>query len=524
MDDLKFQTPNYTNPNPVSRIGICKGVPLDNSYTNTLTFTNVAAQLQYFESKVVLNSTALSPIGLNTFVRVPCPADQLYDCNYCIISNGNYSPRNLFCFITSVDYVNPNVCKLNFEVDIMQTWYFSLNIQPCLVEREHVNDDAIGKNTIEEGLPLGQYRRKARIKAGVSAKSAIMVTVAGDVNQADYNDLTAGIFSGLREYYFEITNGSAPPIQDLLQRYVNDGKEDQIISIQMIPATFYTPRGTAQPVTKEVSVSKQVNDLDGYTPKNNKLRAFPYSYLEVDNTQGEVTIYKFEYFSSADCTFKLVGSTSGDSATVLMYPLNYDSIGNNIMEHTIISGFPLCAWSGDAYKAYLAHNSMKNTHALASSAISIGSGLLMASNPATAAAGMAATATSTLGFLDTAATISEQDHNAQLEANKMRGTKGSNPIFSAGLMDFWLTVRTVDYSHAKMIDDYFTRFGYRVNCIKKPNITGRKSFNYVKTIGSCITGNIPFNDLARINAIFDKGITFWHGDYVGNFGRDNGIV
>lgn len=62
----------------------------------------------------------------------------------------------------------------------------------------------------------------------------------------------------------------------------------------------------------------------------------------------------------------------------------------------------------------------------------------------------------------------------------------------------------------KIIDDYFTMYGYKVNSVKIPNITGRLNWNYVKTINSNILGDIPQEDLQEIKNIFDNGVTFWH--------------
>ena len=63
---------------------------------------------------------------------------------------------------------------------------------------------------------------------------------------------------------------------------------------------------------------------------------------------------------------------------------------------------------------------------------------------------------------------------------------------------------------AQTIDAYFSMYGYKVNSLKTPNVNGRRYWNYVKTIGSYIEGNIPQDDLREINSLFDNGITFWH--------------
>jgi hypothetical protein len=69
---------------------------------------------------------------------------------------------------------------------------------------------------------------------------------------------------------------------------------------------------------------------------------------------------------------------------------------------------------------------------------------------------------------------------------------------------------SVREEYAKIIDQYFSMYGYSINEVKKPNITGRKNWNYVKTLQANIEGDIPENHLNEIKSLFNKGITLWH--------------
>lgn len=104
----------------------------------------------------------------------------------------------------------------------------------------------------------------------------------------------------------------------------------------------------------------------------------------------------------------------------------------------------------------------------------------------------------------------------------MSGSANAGDIFAiSGLSGFYTYCRTIRAEYAKIIDDYFTMFGYKVNALKVPNIYGRKSFNYVKTIDAVIVGNVPVDAMSKLKNIFNKGVTFWHGDWVGDYERDN---
>lgn len=60
------------------------------------------------------------------------------------------------------------------------------------------------------------------------------------------------------------------------------------------------------------------------------------------------------------------------------------------------------------------------------------------------------------------------------------------------------------------IDKYFDMYGYTINELKNINIITRSNWNYIKTQGANLLGDIPQFDLQAIKEMFDNGITFWH--------------
>jgi hypothetical protein len=69
---------------------------------------------------------------------------------------------------------------------------------------------------------------------------------------------------------------------------------------------------------------------------------------------------------------------------------------------------------------------------------------------------------------------------------------------------------TVTAENIKMIDDYFSMFGYKVNTIKVPQFTSRPYWNYIKTSGVNMIGNVPQDALNVLKQMFDNGVTMWH--------------
>lgn len=78
---------------------------------------------------------------------------------------------------------------------------------------------------------------------------------------------------------------------------------------------------------------------------------------------------------------------------------------------------------------------------------------------------------------------------------------------------------------AEVIDNYFSCFGYATHVVKVPNVTGRRNWNYVQTVGCTISGNIPAEAEQQITAIFDRGVTFWHiPANIHNYNANNDII
>ena len=84
---------------------------------------------------------------------------------------------------------------------------------------------------------------------------------------------------------------------------------------------------------------------------------------------------------------------------------------------------------------------------------------------------------------------------------------------------------SITEEYAKIIDKYFSMYGYKVNDVKTPNITGRTNWNYVKTIGCNIVGDVPQDDMQKIKDIFNNGVTLWHNPNTFlDYSQSNNIV
>ena len=491
------------NITPQTTIYLCWDVPLDNSYTDTLTFVNSTAQLDYFKKKTKYKLENLSPVGIDTFIRVPRPADELYDCNYIVIQNGNFSAKHLYAFITRIEYINVNVCNVYFEIDVMQTWQFNMIVGECTVIREHVNSDNIGEHTVPEPTHAIQfYKYLYSGSSGYFNPENFYIIVASNYSGTDnvIGDLKGGVFSGLKYFYF--LPNEIDELNTFLSTMLELGKEDSIINIFMYPYEFYPSDNTAVEKVLKIQKSLYTSEIDGYIPKNNKMLCYPYNMLNIENGCGDERDLRLELYNTngdGEIEYSIYGTISNNPC-IIGIPKNYNGLTYDTKDILELSNFPMCSWSSDTYRAYVAQNATS----LASNMVNT-----ISKNPISGTINL----TSTL-----AKNIIAPDFKTYGSYN------GSNTKFASGLMDFRFRKKCISAEYAKIFDEDLTRYGYTVNRVKKPNVKGRAFWNYVKTQGANITGNIPFNDLTKIKSIFDNGITFWHSDAVGDYSKDNKIM
>ena len=103
---------------------------------------------------------------------------------------------------------------------------------------------------------------------------------------------------------------------------------------------------------------------------------------------------------------------------------------------------------------------------------------------------------------------------------------GGNPYFDYGngLCGLYVIKKQITVEKRSKLTDYFHMFGYKVGKLEVPVLKSRQHFNYIKTVGCAIHGNIPQEDIQEIRQIFDTGVTLWHGDFIGNYAFENNEV
>lgn len=527
-------------PGPSSNLLILRRIPWDNTYTNIRRFNNINEQYQYMVGKIAYTVGSDYSYIKNkegTPIRVPLSEAQLLNCNYLMYQNQDYGDKWFYAFITKVEYVADGTTYIYWEEDLIQSWYFAFDVQPCLIERQHVNDDSIGANTVPEGLECGPYvcnSARSEYFGGMSYAFLATQTVGG----AHEGVLRNRVYSGLVWRAYQDWGS----LEAAIQEYIDAGLEGSIVCVYQCP-TDAVLNGQGEPDAKDLSWSKPLSNIDGYVPKNKKLFCYPYNYLIINNNAGITNELMYELWPGSQVTMRC-WSVAVTMPEAFACPRNYRGLTWDVDNGVPVTNWPQCGFSGDTFKAWWAQNKTSMLTSAGLSAFSsalgggaarsgvgaviggaIGSALLPGAGTAigAVAGGAIGGAVSSL-FNSATGALVESQHMAALP-DSCKG-QASTPSLMAAIDRCAVTFYAVNIraEYAKRIDDYFSMFGYKLNRIEYPNTTGRKSWNFVKCNGANVEGDVPLTAKLCFENALNNGVTFWHVDDVGNYSLDNSIV
>lgn len=535
----------YIEPNTVIRV--LKNCPLDNTYDHTIWFGSVSAQTSYFMGLTKYTFPAQTYQRVNKGVmRLYRKADDLYDCNYLMFQNSSFGTKWFYAFITSVEYVNNTTAEITYEIDPMMTWWFDFTVQECFVEREHAMTDVPGDNLLTEELAFGDYIYEDMFHpTDLDELSVVLCTTFAEQNETDpyQGQITGGLYQGVNYEVFSMTSQGVENLNARLNEIVQLTGENGILGMFAMPTYFAGRHINPEAPSKQFSWPKFNTPgsmtFEGYTPRNKKLYTYPYNFLYVTNNQGSTQDYHFEYFNSDNTEFEILCDISMNPCMILV-PHHYKgNVFNTYDEAISITGFPQLSWNSDVFKAWVAMNGSNIAidalgavvgglfGGILTGGATVGAGIATG-NPITIAAGASEMASGAGDMLSDLGGVVKNALKEGYLASKMPGKghtgSGSTTYAANRLLNFMFYNAHIRREYAEIIDDYFDRFGYACHRLKKPNISGRPHWNYVKTMGCTATGSLPADDMNKICKIYDHGITFWkNGNEVGDYSLDNRI-
>lgn len=511
----------YIQPN--TDIYLLSNVPLDTTYEHTLYFADATSQYNTFRTRIKYNLSNYSFQRVtNGVLRVGIKSDLLYDCNYMMFRNSSFGSKWFYAFIKSVDYVNNETSEITFEIDFMQSWYFEYELKQCFIERQHSVTDVLYENYEPEPLDTGDMvlRTEQSAVTTLDWDDWCLVICCAPLNTGAGTTTLVRKLNGViscGEYYQ--CNNNATSVVDFIDNVLPDQSQDSILSAYMFPKVFVdvgNPEDTKhiidryqdRPNVISFEDLKEPTDIDGYKPKNMKLYNSPYVLYEVTDDTGNAQFYKPEFFSGKP-QFDIIGTFVG-TPQMLVVPKNYRGNPYNYEEGFTITDFPMVAFDSDTFRAWLAQNQTANQISLLSSLGTAGVGIATG-NPLLIASGAFGTAQKI-----------NQISVASNMPNKLVTRDSSGVLTCMYQKRPKFKVKTVTKLYARMIDDYFTKYGYAQGIIDTPNTHARPHFTYIKTNDCTIVSKCPADDARKIAETFDKGITFWVNiDEVGDYSVKN---
>ena len=571
---------------PNSEIYLIK-CPIELDNLNQLSFANATAQHNYFNGLPKLSLTKATFQRKDGTIRWPGSMEDIIEYNYCMYRNKNHGNKWFYAFIDNMEYVSDTMTSIKISTDVWQTWQFDITFKASYVEREHTNDDSFGSNTIPEGLDTGEFIcneavSKPYIEKYFSTQSSQIdvvicvqlttttFTVGGTTSQIT-NLPAYSVFNGVAQGTYIVgipyCTDYAGLLQTLVGAYDSAGKKDAILSMFLAPSTiatwrpvtgtglwggysgFFVPQATAEAKDMGSYTLTRNTTIDGYTPKNNKLFVAPFNYIHASNNAGQDVEYYWENFIG-NPLFYVYGCLD-QGGNVKLIPANskkstetswFDSGWN---ESLTAAKLPMLSWTSDYYLNWQAQNGKNIAIQTGLSALGFAVGAGQGIDAAKHAHGVETAVergyfpweermqvnpggllANVINFASSVANTQNAIRNAKMVPPQAMGnTQLGNLQFSMRKCAFNFYKMSVRAEYARQIDNYFSMFGYKTNLMKVPNITGRTNWNYVKTLGCNILGDIPQGDLQALKAMFNNGITIWHNasTYL-DYSQNNAIV
>ena len=544
-----------------SKIILSKGIKLDRSYKQVLGWSeSQIVQLLLSNNHLVASQENYSFLKEKGTIKVQIPYSTCLNANYIAFQNPSYSNKWFFAFIDKVVYLSELTTEIYYTIDIWSTWWDYWSTKACFIIREHVDDDTVGINTIPEGLEHGPYKVDNVYIDNIFTGSYYIVVLSNTPGltptDGPYTNLGGAIING---YCYLCTD--TDDIKDRITDATND-PSTEILTVYSIPDVLISASHVIDPATGQleswtgayttkVNIMSRPTALDGYTPVNKKLLTYPYCYCYFHNAVGNSNVLYYEKAGTTSDTSVPAGTIAlriygvpSIGASVIAIPTAYNGQALSIPDAIPLGKYPVLGWSEDAYTNWLTQNAVNIKGDKATQAFQIAGGLSLATLGAALTMsgvgspigiGMMTTGVSTavqggIGAIDS----SLEAYQHQIEPDSFKGNINSGDVFQA--VDgnhFYLEGMTIKREYAVLLDQFFTRYGYKVNKIARPLMVHRQNYNYVQidknstAVYSNNTNNInvPASELESINNIFRSGVTIWNNhDNFGDYSVTNGIT
>lgn len=439
-------------------------------------------------------------------------------CDIIMWRNAGHSNKWIIANITELEWVNPNTTRVYFKVDAWCTFCGTAQLQPCFVEREHVENDWTGNNPnfLAHGVPESFSATPERIVSETelsgpagSEDNVIVILLADHRNLSISGKMDGGVYTGLNVY---MTANEAEANEFLTELAVDGWANLQdVVGVYTVPQYVWAGSRFGD----HVNIPAWLSPACSGKYNNSKVYSSPYVVFQIDTGAGDGAAYKPEFLNNpSDIQVFIEGYFSGGAGGAVAYPSGYNSPfattqHSKIGKVATISQLPQGQVIGNNAVNQMSSNRQAATiHGLTSTLEGLlGAGLSAAINPYM---GAYQAVNAIQQPLRTQVSLLNKNTEARTAAASVAGNKGTsaNLAMGAGLWRFVGRWYVPTEPVMKSIDAYFDRFGYQVDTLKRPAIS-RPLWNYVKTKESHVAGSMPAVYREQIETMLNNGVTFW---------------
>ena len=492
--------------------------------------------------------------------------------NYCRYMNPQFSGvRYIYAFVDKIEYVAPETSRLHIRTDVFMTWFDKIDWGIQFVERNNIsygsNIVLEGGGTIQTEVLSNMAYADAICqdseRIGISnlwpyepgegeRNGLILVNLAKPL--AHTSTATSPACSGLPQgtYWVAVIAENFARFAEILSG-PNDTSQSEAhegVTIKDVLGFYYVPSdyidlGDSHTISAEDDVwggasvdyyefsinyemgrgsvlryvetsQRDTTMFNGYSPKSLFLLRYPYNYMKITDRKGHEWILKPELFNGDQSkVYYRSYFAIGDGVTAAIKLEDYS--GSLDSKLCVFSSFPEISAAADSYQLYQAmnKNQLQNQKdwrvwdtalSLSSSIIKTGS----ADDAGGIISGITGFGTGLYNYYKGEAAVEARDKDLRNLPNSIIGSP-SNPLLlmleEAGLyIEYW----SISADAARKLDAMFDIFGYGLNTQMNTKPWTRKSiYGFVKTQNCHITGEIPEDDRAELDRLFDSGMTVW---------------
>lgn len=464
--------------------------------------------------------------------------------------------------VLSVDWKNPDCSYVHFKMDHFMTFHTSVDWQKtsAYIEREHVKEDwtSSGNPAFSNIGPTEDFHVMADTPIWHKEEtfSPTMVLIQSPYNQdgkAEFaGTIKGGMYSSLQVKAVESSeaNDYFKTIANLPEASINN-----IVSVEAFPSEWLqflaegTESNSGQTMVAPYDAVHIAAKSNPAVPKYNNAKCWssPYTIIRIMSSEGESLDFNPQWFggdtSSYIPLYKVTscGGMFGGCAFTLKHQnegiFDWKYWANFcVMLHTL----PKCPWTADQYTDWAKVNmgplvvhgavsvargvtgTIGALNGIAESAVvdwafDGNSGMATGLDVRTPGmqTGIGGMVNAIGGTANTLANIAATIGQAKSTGAAVQGGGGGN-LFDIG-QGAW-GFKTIYYQAQpylmNSIDQYFDRFGYRVNRLKRIEIESRPIWNFIKThechVAMKPNAGVPYVSQLAINAMFNKGVTMWN--------------